>query len=95
MLQESFQPKRKQIVLADANAQKAEAENALADAKAKEQEKLQALAVANEKVGEALKAVAEKEGILTEKTDSYQAIFRALVEDVTRRKKHSLLHRIT
>lgn len=74
-------------MLADANAQKAEAEKALADAKAKEQEKLQALAVANEKVGEALKAVAEKEGILTEKTDSYQAIFRALVEDRDQKKE--------
>ena len=74
-------------MLADANAQKAEAEKALADAKAKEQEKLQALAVANEKVGEALKAVAEKEGILTEKTDSYQAIFRALVDDRDQKKE--------
>lgn len=74
-------------MLADANAQKAEAEKALADAKAKEQEKLQALAVTNEKVGEALKAVAEKEGILTEKTDSYQAIFRALVDDRDQKKE--------
>ena len=74
-------------MLADANAQKAEAENALADAKAKEQEKLQALAVANEKVGEALKAVAEKEGILTEKTDSCQSIFRALVEERDQKKE--------